>query len=65
MDVLGLLFTLVILALIFAVLWWGVQKLSPLLPAPFPTVIQVVFVLAVVIVLISLLMGRIPMVSIR
>ena len=65
MDLIGLLITLVILGLIFAVLWWGVQKLTPLVPAPFGTVIMVVFVLCVVVVLISLLLGQIPLVRLR
>jgi hypothetical protein len=63
MDLFGLLITLVILGLIFAVLWWGVQQLTPKMPAPFGTVIQVIFVLAVVIVLVSLLLGHIPVVK--
>jgi hypothetical protein len=65
MDLLGLLITLVILGLIFAVLWWGVTKLTPLLPPPFGVVIQVIFVLVVVVVLISLLLGHIPTVRLR
>ena len=65
MDILGLLITLVILGLIFAVLWWGIQQLAPKVPPPFGTVMHVVYVLAVVIVLISLLLGKIPLISIR
>jgi|GEM_PF-2070266 hypothetical protein len=60
MDLLGLLVTVVILGLIFAVLWWGIQQLAPKVPPPFATVMQVLFVLVVVVVLISLLLGHIP-----
>lgn len=55
---LGLLVTLVIVGLIFAVLYWGLAQLP--LPEPFPLVIRVLLALAVVIFLISLLTGGAP-----
>lgn len=50
-----LLITLVIVGLIFGILWWAISFVP--VPEPFSWVIRVVFALAVVIVLISLLTG--------
>ena len=60
---LDLLWTVVIWGAVFAILWWGlVMQLGPKMPAPFQTVILVILTLAVMVVCISLLLGRIPLI---
>lgn len=55
MSLLPMLITLLIIGMIFAVIWWGITQIP--LPTPFAMIARVIFVLAVVIVLISLLTG--------
>lgn len=57
MSILALIVTLVIWALIFYVLWWGLAKLA--LPEPFNKVITVILVIATIVVLIGILNGSI------
>lgn len=49
--------TLVVWALIFYVLFWGLARLAPI--APFYKIIETVLVIAVVIVLIGVLTGKV------
>lgn len=61
---LDLLWTVVIYAAVFAILWWGlVVQLGPKFPAPFQTVIWVILTVAIMVVCISLLLGRIPLIQ--
>jgi len=57
MSLVGLLITILILGLIFAVIWWGINTIA--LPAPFKTVAVGIFVIIVVIVLVGLLTGNV------
>lgn len=54
---LGLLLSLIIWALIFYILWWGLGKVA--LPEPFAKVATVILVVATVIVIVGLLSGSI------
>ena len=54
----AILISLVIWALIFYVIWWGIGQAA--LPEPFNKVITVVVIIAAIIVVIGLLMGSIP-----
>jgi uncharacterized membrane protein len=56
--IIALLFSLVIWALIFYIIWWGLGQIA--IPEPFNKVVTVIVVLAVIIVIIGLLMGSIP-----
>lgn len=58
---LALLVTLIIWGLILAIVWWAISQIP--VPAPFSWVIRVVFALIVVIILIQILMGGIPSLS--
>lgn len=60
MTIFGLLITLIIIGLIFAVLWWAWGKISPVIPEPVRTIILVLGVLLIAIFLISLLLGFMP-----
>ena len=51
----SLIVTLVIAALIFWVLWWGLSTIG--LPEPFNKILKVILIVAVVIFLINVLMG--------
>jgi hypothetical protein len=51
----GLLISLIIWGLIFAIVWWGISQIP--VPEPFSWVIRVIFVLLVVLVLLDLLTG--------
>lgn len=53
----ALLISLVLWALIFYVVWWGMSQI--VIPEPFGKVLRVLLILAVVIVLIGLLTGSI------
>lgn len=57
MTILALLLTIVIWALIFYVLWWGLGAIA--LPEPFGKIATVILVVAAVYVAISILMGTI------
>ena len=57
MSIIALLITIVIWALIFYVLFWGLGKIG--LPEPFAKVALVILVLAAVVVVISILTGGI------
>ncbi len=54
---LAIIVSLVIWALIFYVIWWGLSQVA--LPEPFNKVITVILVVAVIIVVIGLLVGSI------
>lgn len=55
---LELLVALIIWGLILAIIWWAISQIPA--PAPFSWVIRVVFALIVAIVLINLLTGGLP-----
>ncbi len=52
---LGLLFQLVIVGLIFYTLWWGLGKIAP--PEPINKIVQVILILILVVFLVNLLLG--------
>lgn len=52
---LALLINLIVILLVLGVVWWIITLLP--LPAPFPLIIQVVFVLIALIVVVDLLLG--------
>ncbi len=54
----SLLITLLIYGLVFAIIWWAITQIP--VPEPFSWVIRVVFALIVAVVLINLLMGGLP-----
>lgn len=63
MDILNLLVNIIIWGIVFAILWWGIQKVA--LPEPFNKVAVVVLVLLTIVVLLSLLFGAMPTVRVR
>lgn len=56
MPLFNLLLAILIVALIFGVIWWGITQIP--IPAPFNTVVRIVFVIAVVLTLVALLTGH-------
>ncbi len=63
MNLIALLVYVIILALIFSVIWWGISQVA--WKPPFDMVIRVIFALIVVLVLVSLLMGALPLPSLH
>jgi heme A synthase len=52
----GFLISLLIVALIIGVVWWGIQQIA--MPPPIKTIITVIFVIFVVLILVGLLTGH-------
>lgn len=65
MDPLGLLFALVILALVGALLWWALSLATPHLPQPVGVVLQVLFIVVLALMVLGLFTGHVSIPSIR